>query len=342
VRATAVIDEALFAFFENLDGERWGTLAGRLHPDVELADELTGDWLRGRERVAAYLRAQAGIVTDVKSDLRSGQSRWITQDLGLVTFLDRARYRLEAIEHREDLTGSALFSFEAGDWTLLLFHLGAQATVRESRPLGDRPAGPDTGAPATPGEALRNGRKLAGLSLRALGSQVGLSASFLSQVERGAAEPSVNTLLRLAEALDIPVGELLGTGTTSPRVGERVVRREERRRVAVPGAGAELQLLTDDAAQGLEAAIVTVPPGAGPGAAQTAEPGERLLHVVEGELRVSIGAEEIVLGPGDSFTVPAGKRYALANGAPHELRYVTALARPERHHPLSTTERSIQ
>src|SRR4051794_6554109 len=83
VRATALIDEALGAVFHHIEGENWDRLAERLHPDVQLADELTGDWLRGRDRVAAYLRAQAGIVTNVKSDLRSGEARWITDDLGL-------------------------------------------------------------------------------------------------------------------------------------------------------------------------------------------------------------------------------------------------------------------
>lgn len=342
MRATALIDEALVAFFRHLEEEQWGTLAERLHPEAQLADELTGDWLRGKERVAAYLRAQAGIVTDVRSDLRSGESRWITDDLGLATFIDRAAYRLEDVEHRDDLTGSALFSFEKGDWTLLLFHLGAQASVRESADLVGRPVLLETPPMATPGEALRNRRQLAGLSLRALGGRVGLSASFLSQVERGQAEPSVGTLMRLAEALEIPAGELIGS-SGGARPGERVIRRGNRRRVTVPGAGAELELLSDDAAQGLEAAIVTLQPGgtsrAGP---QAVEGGDRLLHVIDGEIELAIGAERVVLAPGDSFTVPAGQPYAIASGSERPLRYLTALARtgPRQFH--SITERSLR
>lgn len=340
MRGTAVIYEALEAFFEHLDDERWDSLAERLHEDVELADEVTADWLRGRERVAAYLRAQTGIVTDVRSDVRPGQSRWLTEGIGLVTFVDHARYRLEGVEQREDLTGTALFSFEESDWRLLLFHLGARGVPREAD--REAPAAP-AAASAQPGLALREQRKRARLSLRALAERTDVSASFLSQVERGVAAPSVNTLVRIARALDLPVGALLDERLPARPAGERVVRRSARRRVAVPSSGAELELLTDDAAGALEVSIVTVAPaGSKEPVALRTEAGERFLHVVAGAMRLTVGAEEVVLDPGDSFSVPAGEPYALVNASSEPLRYVTALARPGQPRPSSPTERSIQ
>jgi transcriptional regulator with XRE-family HTH domain len=339
VRATAVIYEALAGLFQHLDDENWDSLAERLHEDVELADEVTADWLRGRERVAAYLRAQTGIVTDVRSDMRPGQSRWLTEQIGLATFVDHARYRFEGVEQREDLTGSALFSFEEGDWQLLMFHLGARAVPRQGD--GEAPPAPERTAHA--GLALRGHRKRARLSLRALAERTGVSASFLSQVERGVAEPSVSTLVRIAQALDLPVAALLDERLPARPAGERVVRRGARRRVAVPASGAELELLTDDAAGALEVSIVTVAPSeAGEPAALRTEPGERFVHVVAGAMRVTVGAEEVVLDPGDSFTVPAGEPYGLASASSEPLRYVTALARPEQGRPSSPTERSIE
>jgi transcriptional regulator with XRE-family HTH domain len=331
VSATAVIYDALSGLFEHIDAERWDSLAARLHEDVELADEVTADWLRGRDRVAAYLRAQTGIVTHVRSDVRPGQSRWLTEEIGVATFVDHARYRLEGVEQREDLTGTALFSFEDGDWQLLLFHLGARSVPHTGE--GDAPPAPQTAeAPAQSGPALRRHRKRARLSLRALAERTDVSASFLSQIERGVAEPSVSTLVRIAQALDLPVAALLDGRVPARPAGERVVRRTGRRRVAVPASGAELEL-----------SIVTVTPGAShePAVLRT-EPGERFVHVVAGALRLTVGAEEVVLDPGDSFTVPAGEPYALANASPERLRYVTALARQEPSRPSSPIERSIE
>ena len=342
MRGTATILEALTSFFEHLDAERWDSLAARLHEDVELADEVTGDWLRGRERVGAYLRAQTGIVTDVRSDVRLRHSRWLTEEIGVVTFVDHARYRLEGVEQREDLTGTALFSFEEGDWQLLLFHLGARS-MPQAGEFDARPASQPASAAAESGSALRRHRKRARLSLRALADRTDVSASFLSQVERGVAEPSVSTLVRIARALDVPVAALLDERLPARRAGERVVRRASRRRVTVPASGADLELLTDEAAGSLEVSLVHVAPGnSGEPPVLRTEPGERFVHVVTGAMRLTVGAEEVVLDSGDSFTVPAGEPYALANAAAEQLTYIAAFARLEASGPPKPMERSIE
>ncbi len=342
MRGTAVIYEALSGLFEHLDTERWDGLASRLHQDVELADEVTADWLRGRDSVAAYLRVQAGIVTHVRSDVRPGRSRWLTDEIGLITFVDHARYRLEGVEQREDLTGTALFSFEEGDWQLLLFHLGARSVPQAAE--GDAAPPVEAGTARTsPGAAVRHHRKRARLSLRALAERTDVSASFLSQVERGVAEPSVSTLVRIAQALDLPVAALLDERQPARPAGERVVRRADRRHVVVPASGAELELLTSEAAGSLEVSIVTAAPGTPhEPTVLRAEPGERFVHVVAGAMRLTVGAEEIVLDPGDSFTIPAGEPYALASPSSEPLRYFTALARRQASRPSTPIERSME
>ena len=74
------------------------------------------------------------------------------------------------------------------------------------------------------GDRLRMARTDQGLSLRGLAEQLGVSPSLISQVERGRAKPSVNTLYAMARVLDISLDELLfidaragaGAGTTIP------------------------------------------------------------------------------------------------------------------------------
>ena len=68
---------------------------------------------------------------------------------------------------------------------------------------------------------LRRGR---GLTLKALGREAGLSHPFLSQLERGLARPSVGSVERIADALEVPVSALW----TRPALEQAiVVRRPE-------------------------------------------------------------------------------------------------------------------
>lgn len=63
-------------------------------------------------------------------------------------------------------------------------------------------------SPPNLGLRLRRARQHAGLTLRALASQLGVSPSFLSQVENNKAQPSVATLYSLARVLEVSIDEL--------------------------------------------------------------------------------------------------------------------------------------
>jgi transcriptional regulator with XRE-family HTH domain len=59
------------------------------------------------------------------------------------------------------------------------------------------------------GVRLKELRNVRGISLRSLAKKVGVSASFISQVEQNKCRPSLNTLRKISEALDVPTGYLL-------------------------------------------------------------------------------------------------------------------------------------
>lgn len=58
-------------------------------------------------------------------------------------------------------------------------------------------------------ERLRTKRKKLGLTLKEVHERTGLSVSFLSEVERGKTNPSVETLKKLANCYNVPVSELV-------------------------------------------------------------------------------------------------------------------------------------
>ena len=74
------------------------------------------------------------------------------------------------------------------------------------------------------GAQVRALRRERGLTLKALGQRAGLSHPFLSQVERGLARPSLDSVQAIAGALEVPVGQLWAP----PRPEEaQVIRRDE-------------------------------------------------------------------------------------------------------------------
>lgn len=97
------------------------------------------------------------------------------------------------------------------------------------------------------GARLRQARQRSGLSLREVARQLGVSASFVSQLENGKSQPSVATLYSLAQLLDVSIDELFAparlteeggghTDSTSPgpRVSGSVMSRGSRVAAASP------------------------------------------------------------------------------------------------------------
>ena len=61
---------------------------------------------------------------------------------------------------------------------------------------------------------MKHRRNELNLSLRALAEKTDLSAAFLSQIECGKSNPSLNSLQRIAEALQVSLSYFLSTNTT--------------------------------------------------------------------------------------------------------------------------------
>ena len=63
-----------------------------------------------------------------------------------------------------------------------------------------------------PGDVIRAERQRQKLTLAHLAEQAGLSASALSQIERGVTDPSIGSLRRIASALKVPFFQLMVDG----------------------------------------------------------------------------------------------------------------------------------
>src|SRR5688572_9074339 len=84
--------------------------------------------------------------------------------------------------------------------------------------------------PVALGPRVHEVRTRLGLSVASLAEQAGVSKSLVSQIERGVAAPSLDTVRRLASALQVPVFTLFLTEGES----HSVVRRGRRQSVRYP------------------------------------------------------------------------------------------------------------
>jgi DNA-binding transcriptional MerR regulator/quercetin dioxygenase-like cupin family protein len=176
-----------------------------------------------------------------------------------------------------------------------------------------RPAGPASNGHLN-GSRLRILRRERGHSLRSAAAEAGLSASFLSAVERSATGASVASLLRLTRAYGVTMLDLFGPGAPA---GRRV--RRNQRQVLALGSGVRIEQLAHEASL-LEPQLFVLAAGASSDGAYT-HGGEEFMFVLEGALTVWLGPDERYrLVVGDSLTFPSTLPHRWRNRADGETR----------------------
>ncbi|TXK40088.1 helix-turn-helix domain-containing protein [Nonomuraea sp. C10] len=160
------------------------------------------------------------------------------------------------------------------------------------------------------GSRLRSWRLASGLSLHKVADTSGLSPGYISQVERGLANPSLESLKRLADAVGMRIGDLfVDEGDGSPESSRFVVtKRGMRKQIRYPGSGILNELLTPDLQRQFEAIWVEAQPGATSGGHPHSHAGEECGVVIFGSMRFWVGNADLELAAGDSIyldsTVP--------------------------------------
>jgi transcriptional regulator with XRE-family HTH domain len=162
--------------------------------------------------------------------------------------------------------------------------------------------------PGSLGAAIRAERKKAGRTLQDVANQAQFSISYLSQIERNLLTPSVSTLKRIADVLDIPAGQLMFTGAHNEPLSSlvAVVRRKERKQLSFPGSNIHYELLTPDMRRRSSLLWVSAPPGSESGVGTFSHEGEDGVLVLKGELEVEIASVWHKLKAGDTVYFNAG------------------------------------
>lgn len=176
------------------------------------------------------------------------------------------------------------------------------------------------------GEMIRKERS-GRFTLSELASAAGIAAGSLSQIERGKGNPSFKTLQKIANALDLRIGDLVEAATNIPR-GPMVVRRHERARLQLGFDGLVYELLTPDLRGSLEMLQTTLPPGFTNQENPFRHEGEECVVVMEGDLRVGVGNEVHELTTGDAITYDPASPHWWVNDTKSEATVIGAVTPP--------------
>ncbi|WP_103996765.1 cupin domain-containing protein [Paenibacillus sp. UNC499MF] len=158
------------------------------------------------------------------------------------------------------------------------------------------------------GKKVEKYRKAKDLSMRELARLAEITPSMLSQIERGLANPSIQTIKVLAKSLEVPTFSFFMEETNTV---DLVVRSNNRKKMVVENLSYEL--VSPDFTGNLATAIMNVPPNTVSSEKQLEHKGEEVAFVLEGKIKVFLDDAEYVLEAGDSVKIPAQMKHKWEN-----------------------------
>ncbi len=171
------------------------------------------------------------------------------------------------------------------------------------------------------GRRLRALRTELGITLAQLGTMVGLSASYLSQIERNKTKPSLASLSSIAQILGVELSYFF----EHPAPVWQVVRKGQGEEVADRQAKATLELLSSGGVGGkIEPYRVTCWPAMR--IERDTHPGEEFILILKGQLEVRVGEEVFTLKAGDSIHYQGSQPHAWRNESGKECLLIWALS----------------
>ncbi len=173
------------------------------------------------------------------------------------------------------------------------------------------------------GKKVERYRKEKGLSSRELAKLADITPSMLSQIERGLANPSIQTLKILANVLGVPTFSFLLEETNT---SDLVVRSKQRKNIIVENVSYEL--VSPEFTGTLATAIMKLPPHTSSSEKLLEHKGEEVAFVLEGKIKIYLNDEEYSLDEGDSVRIPKHMKHKWENSFDHTAAILFSVTPP--------------
>jgi transcriptional regulator with XRE-family HTH domain len=154
------------------------------------------------------------------------------------------------------------------------------------------------------GNKIRQIRKEKNMSIKDLAEKSECTSSFISQLERDLANPSINTLKKISEILEVPLVYFFEPEEGAEIKEEKhLIRKDRRKKLKSINEKAEVFLLTPNHENNLEMHMIVIEPGGQSDSFYTNN-AEEVGYVLSGELTLYLGEQTLVVNEGDSIYFP--------------------------------------
>ncbi len=192
-----------------------------------------------------------------------------------------------------------------------------------------RPDTKDAISGAAVGHEIRAMRRAVGMTLNECATAASLSVGFLSLVERGQKQPSLEALQRISAALGVEIGWLFPPSPNDdPIENKYVVRKGFRRRIDYSRLSGteylgETDFLLSPSVDGqLAMSLMQFAPGGHSGDDPLSHEGEEVGYVLAGQLTLEVDGHTFVLEEGDSFGFSGEKPHRYINAGQVTLQII--------------------
>ncbi|HSC86865.1 MAG TPA: XRE family transcriptional regulator [Polyangiaceae bacterium] len=162
------------------------------------------------------------------------------------------------------------------------------------------------------GENIRHCREQRGLSQAQMATQAGIPRATWTHLESGAANPTLAVLIKVANALQVRLEELLTRGQTDVQV-TRVEALPVRQRGQLT-----IRLLLPETLAGLHFERMSFPPGGRANGVPHTAGTREYLTCESGEVELVVAGQAYRLAPGDVVAFRGDQKHHYANVAPGE------------------------
>ena len=147
------------------------------------------------------------------------------------------------------------------------------------------------------GNKIRKLRISKGINLTGFAKKIDKTPSYLSQIERGMASPSIMALREISKALNVPIFYFL----IDDKEQSAIVRKNERRVLQFPKSHLTYELISPDVSHQIEMIRTRIEVGASTCSKPLSHEGEECTLVIEGKMKIQVGDEFFILEEGDSI-----------------------------------------
>jgi quercetin dioxygenase-like cupin family protein len=195
-----------------------------------------------------------------------------------------------------------------------------------AEPAKDQPPTSSSAGPRDPfADRLKSLRELRGLSLRELARRTSLSASFLSQLERGTASPTLETMRRLADGLGVELPSLF---SEDEHKSPRVVSIDERPTIHLGGAS-RTTLISHGLSRNFEVYETELAPNETTGSHPYAHgDSEEIVLVLAGMIEVQVAEQVYKLTVNDSLSFQSDLAHIARNRSDRPARFIWIISPP--------------